>query len=149
VSNRREAREFCLQFLYHYQLPIFQETKKNSLEPSELFNRILEFKQTLDLNLDADQQAYVIAIVRGILKEVDSLEGIVTKYLKNWKLSRLSKIEHTLLILATYELMFTPETPSKVVINEAIELSKKYSTKESGSFINGILDSILKSEVKA
>ena len=72
----------------------------------------------------------------------------LVKYLKNWKLSRLSKIEHTLFIMAIYELKYQQETPPKVVINEAIELGKKYSNKDSGSFINGILDNFLKNELK-
>ena len=151
VSNRRDAREFCLQFLYHFQLPIFQDAKMSlskETETSVLFERIHEFKQTLDLKISADQEAFVMSIVRGILKNIDPLEEIVTKYLKNWKLSRLSKIEHTLLIMATYELLFSKEVPEKVVINEALELSKKYSSKESSSFINGILDAILKNEEK-
>jgi transcription antitermination protein NusB len=69
---------------------------------------------------------------------------LVGKHLKNWKLQRLSRIEHTLLVMAVYELKFQKETPFKVVINEAIELAKKYSTKEAGPFLNGVLDSIAK-----
>ena len=76
------------------------------------------------------------------------LEEILVKYLQNWKLSRISKIEHTIFIMAIFELKFHPEIPGKVVINEAIELGKKYSTKESASFLNGILDSIYKQELK-
>ncbi len=147
MSNKREAREFCLQFLYHFQLPAFQEHKRE-LETSEIFKRLQEFKETLHLELSSDSQAYVTSIVKGILKSYSELEEILTKYLKNWKLSRLSKIEHTILIMGIYELKFHPETPAKVVINEAIELGKKYSSKESGSFINGVLDSFYKQEIK-
>lgn len=145
-TNKRDAREFCLQFLYHFQLPAFQEQKK-SFDTSELFERIQEFKQTLNLDLHAEAQAYVTTLVRGILTHHVVLEEILVKYLKNWKLSRISKIEHTLFIMAIYELKFHPEVPGKVVINEALELGKKYSTKESAGFLNGILDSVFKQEL--
>jgi N utilization substance protein B len=146
VSTKREAREFCLQFLYHFQLPAFQEQKKN-FDSTEIFQRVLEFKQTLNIELDTESQAFVATVVKGILKHHAELEEILVKYLKNWKLSRISKIEHTILILSIYELKYQPEVPGKVVINEAIELGKKYSSKESGGFINGILDNVYKQEL--
>jgi N utilization substance protein B len=146
VNTKRESREFCLQFLYHFQLPAFQELKKD-IETSEVFERIQEFKETLGVELNSESQAYITNIVKGILKTQNELEEILVKYLKNWKLSRISKIEHTILIMGIYELKYQPEVPAKVIINEAIELGKKYSTKESSSFINGILDSIYKQEL--
>jgi len=146
VNTNHEAREFCLQFLYHYQLPVFQDLKAN-VDTAEIFNRIQEFKETLGTDLSGQAQAYVTTLVKGITKESTELDEILVKYLKNWKLSRISKIEHTILILAIYELKAHPEIPGKVVINEAIELGKKYSTKESASFINGILDNVMKQEL--
>lgn len=147
VSTKREAREFCLQFLYHFQLPAFNELKKEP-DSVEIFDRLQEFKQTLGIELSSENQAFVATMVKGILKEHEILEEMLVKYLKNWKLSRISKIEHTIFIMAIYELKFHPEVPGKVVINEAIELGKKYSTKESAGFLNGILDSIYKQELK-
>ncbi len=147
MNIKSEAREFCLQFLYHFQLPAFSELKKN-LETADVFERIQEFKETLGRELNSEGQAYVASTAKGILQTHEELETILTKYLKNWKLSRISKIEHTIFMLAIYELKFTPNVPAKVVINEAIELGKKYSTKESSSFINGILDSVMKQELK-
>jgi len=146
VSTKREAREFCLQFLYHFQLPTFTEQKK-SLDTVEIFERVQEFKQTLGAELDPEAQAYVATLVKGILKTHTELEEILVKYLKNWKLSRISKIEHTIFIMAIYELKYHQDVPGKVVINEAIELGKKYSTKESAGFLNGILDSVFKQEL--
>lgn len=146
MSTKREAREFCLQFLYHFQLPAFQEQKKN-VDSTEIFQRVQEFKQTLGIELDSEAQAYVATMVKGILQHHAELETILVKYLKNWKLSRISKIEHTIFILAIFELKFHPEVPGKVVINEAIELGKKYSTKESAGFLNGILDNVFKQEL--
>jgi len=147
VSTKREAREFCLQFIYHFQLPVFQEQKK-AIEAEEIFERVHEFRQTLGVELPTESLAYVSTMVKGILKHHQELEEILVKYLKNWKLSRISKIEHTIFIMAIYELKFHPEVPGKVVINEAIELGKKYSTKESAGFLNGILDNVFKQELK-
>lgn len=147
MNNKREAREFCLQFLYHFQLPAFQELKQSN-DTVEIFSRLQDFKQTLGIDLSSENQAYVATLVKGILKTSSQLEETLVKYLKNWRLSRISKIEHTILMMAIYELKHHQEVPAKVVINEAIELGKKYSTKESAGFINGILDSIFKQELK-
>lgn len=146
MSTKHEAREFCLQFLYHFQLPAFQELKKNS-DTVDIFQKVQEFKQTLGTELHSEAQAYVSTMVKGILKHHEELEEILVKYLKNWKLSRISKIEHTIFIMAIYELKYQTDVPGKVVINEAIELGKKYSTKESAGFLNGILDNVFKQEL--
>lgn len=146
MNTKREAREFCLQFLYHFQLPVFQDLKKN-VDSVEIFKRMQEFKETLGVELSSEGQAYVATLVKGITKHLEELDEILVKYLKNWKLSRISKIEHTIFIMAIYELKYQPDVPGKVVINEAIELGKKYSTKESAGFLNGILDNVFKQEL--
>ncbi len=143
MNTRRETREFCLQFLYHFQLPIFNESKKILASDSvELFDQLTTFRETLGVTMPAQEQVWVSNIAKGLLTNIDQLEELAQKHLKNWKLQRLSRIEHTLLLMAAYELKHTPDTPYKVVINEAIELAKKYSTKESGDFLNGVLDAI-------
>jgi len=143
LNTRRETREFCLQFLYHFQLPIFNESKKILAKDSvELFDQLTTFRETLGVTMSSQEQVWVSSIAKGLLGHIDELEALAQKHLKNWKLQRLSRIEHTLLLMAAYELKYTPETPYKVVINEAIELAKKYSTKESGDFLNGVLDAI-------
>ncbi len=143
LSTRREAREFCLQFLFHFQLPVFQDQKKTIAADSvELFERINTFRETLGVTLSSQDQAWVTTMTKGILQNITLLEEMVSAHLKNWKMNRLSRIELTLLLMAAYELKFQKDTPFKVVINEAIELSKKYSTKESGQFINGVLDTL-------
>ncbi len=146
MSTKSQAREFCLQFLYHLQLPVFNDLKKET-DPKELNKRINEFKETLETELSSEAQSFVSEHIGRIIAEYDSLEEILVKYLKkSWKLSRISRIEHTIFILAIYELKFLKDVSGKVIINEAIELGKKYSTKESGAFINGVLDNIYKSE---
>jgi transcription antitermination protein NusB len=148
LNTRRETREFCLQFLYHFQLPVFQDAKKTLAQDSvELFEQISLFRETLQIHMSSQELAWVSSLSKGLLQHVASLEELVQVHLKNWKLSRLSRIEHTLLLMAAYELKHT-DTPFKVVINEAIELAKKYSTKESGDFINGVLDAIQKESTR-
>lgn len=146
MNTKSEAREFSLQFLYHFQLAAFQEQKK-SFDAESVLDRVEEFKQTLGQQLSSEAETYVKTLVQGILKTHVELEEILVKYLKNWKLTRISKIEHTIFILAIYELKYQPSVPGKVVINEAIELGKKYSTKESAGFLNGILDGVFKQEL--
>ena len=145
MNTRRETREFCLQFLYHFQLPAFQDQKLAlASDGNELFERMSAFRETLNLTLPSHEQAWVAHMVKGILTHADQLEELIQQHLKNWKLARLSRIEHTLLVMAAYELKYQKDTPFKVAINEAIELGKKYSTKESGQFLNGVLDQIAK-----
>ena len=82
------------------------------------------------------------APVKGILQEQADVEELLVKYLKNWKLSRLSKIEHTIFMMAIYELKYHPEVPGKVVINEAIELAKSFGGADGHKYVNGVLDKL-------
>lgn len=145
--KKREVREFCFQYFFHLQLPVFNELRKslsNTKASEEILESIAEFKESTNTLLSEEHSKYVVQSICGTLKHYDELETIITKNLKNWKLERLSKVDHTILLLSTYELVIDKETPSSVVINEAIEISKKYGSSESSSFINGILDSISK-----
>ena len=74
VSTKREDREFCLQFLYHFQLPVFQEQKKD-IAPEEIFERVHEFRQTLGVELPTESIAYVSTMVKGILKHHEELRN--------------------------------------------------------------------------
>ncbi len=150
MSHHPKAREFCLQFLYHFQLPIFEpERKLNNVEFNsvEIFNRMEAFRTTLNLEIDSAEQAYLATIIKGLFAHLDEIEDLIVKHAKNWKLSRISKIEHTLLLMTVYELKYHPEISYKLVMNEAIDLAKKYSSVDAGAFVNGILDSIYKKEI--
>lgn len=145
MNKKREAREFCFQYFFHLQLPIFEKFKEEFNE-SELNESISEFKEATNSLFDNDLNSYIKTQIEGTLKNALSLEETIQKYLKNWKLSRISKVDHTVLLLAAFELLIDKSTPSTVVINEAIEISKKYGTVESGPFVNGVLDNLLKNE---
>ncbi|NIT13311.1 MAG: transcription antitermination factor NusB [Candidatus Dadabacteria bacterium] len=138
MGVRRRAREHSLQFLY--QIDLLQSSSKHNdiIKQVELYwdnKDKLPEKQVIDFSN---------RINIGTAENLQSLDEIISKYSKNWKLNRLSKIDRNILRIAVYELLFMKDVPGKVVINEAIEIAKKYGTEESGSFINGILDKINK-----
>lgn len=93
--------------------------------------------------------AYAEALVRGVQIEWRPVEDLVRKYLIGWDYGRLAVVDRTLLRMATYELLFEKDIPPAVSIDEAIELAKKYSTAESGKFVNGVLGNLLMETPKA
>jgi N utilization substance protein B len=80
--------------------------------------------------------------VRGTLSSINDLDEIISKHSKNWKITRMASTDRVVLRLATFEIL-EKMAPDKVILNEAIELAKRYGTEHSGSFVNGILDAIL------
>ncbi len=148
MNNFRSAREFCFQFFFHLQLPVFASLKQELKEDNNLTNlrtSITDFKTSTNVLLDDKANEFVETQIVNTLKYYSEIEGIIEKNLKNWKISRLSKVDYTNLLLAVNELCYTKTAPMKVIINEAIEISKKFGSLESASFINGVLDSVAKS----
>ena len=84
-------------------------------------------------------------LVNGVIDTGTKLDSIIEQYSSNWKISRMSCVDRNIIRIALYEFLFCDDIPSRVSINEAIEIGKKYGTKDSGAFINGIMDSICKS----
>ncbi|MEK4426027.1 transcription antitermination factor NusB [Solibacillus sp. FSL K6-1523] len=122
--KRTEARQKALQVLFQ-------------LDSTEL-----TFKEAIGHVLEEEQKsnAFLEQLVRGTTEHKTEIDAALEKNLENWTLSRLPKIERTVLRLAVYELMFAnTETPSKVVMNEAIELSKTFGDEKSSKFVNGVL----------
>ena len=81
-------------------------------------------------------------LVTGVLDAMGEIDGTIERFSSNWKISRMSCVDRNIIRIAVFELIHCKEIPSKVSINEAIDVGKKYGTEESGAFINGILDSI-------
>lgn len=151
MNKKREAREFCFQYFFHLQLPIFKEIKTdltNDESDKTLDESIAEFKETTNTLLSSDLSSFVKAQIKSTLINYENIEKIIQDHLKNWKLNRISRVDNTVLLLATNELCFMTETPKNVIINEAIEISKKFGNAESGAFINGVLDNIAKANEK-
>ena len=133
--SRILARENCFKLMFEYEF--LKERNELSL---------LSFLDSEDLN--DDEKQFVQNTYDGMIENNDKLEEIILKYLKGYTLGRIYKVDLVILKLAVYELMFSNEgTPSKVVINEAVEMAKKYSTDNSFRFVNGVLASIVKGEV--
>ena len=129
--NRTEAREKIMIILYQIDLYV-----KDNI-PYDLENVFHE-------NLEMDNK-FVRDVVNGVLENRENIDKVITKYLDNWDLDRLGKTDRAILRLSTYEMLYY-STPKIVVINEAVELAKKYSTEDSPSFVNGILAKVVRKE---
>ena len=130
--NRSAAREETFKLLYSLEIQ-----KENLKEQMDIYLENAEISDENTMN-------YMRNIVEGIDKNISEIEEKISENLKkDWKIERISKINLVLLKLAIYEILYT-ETPFKVVINEAVELAKKYGDDTSPNFVNGILASIVK-----
>lgn len=100
-----------------------------------------------DEDLTSEEKKFVEEEYAGLISKNEELEGIISKHLKGYTLNRIFKVDLAILKIAIYEMLFSAEkTPHGVVINEAVELAKKYSTEKSYSFVNGLLASVNKGE---
>lgn len=129
--TRREARELIMKMLY-----------EKTFQPEKDPNALVE-DYTQDMK--GKVKDFIVAEFKGILEHEEEIDAIITKSAENWSLSRIAKVDHMLLRMATYELKWGEDIPAKVAINEAIEIAKIYSTDKSPKFINGILGNIAKS----
>lgn len=150
MNNKRETREFCFQYFFHLQLPIFKEIKSQLLEnnSSMLNSDLEEFAQTSQFSLTNEAKSFILTRLKDAIVNYNDIQEKIETYLKNWKFDRIAKVDQTILILGFSEIMQDKDL-YKVIINESIELAKKYGTKESSSFVNGVLDNFVKKEVNA
>lgn len=129
--SRRFARETCFKLMFEYEFL----HQKNDITLDEFLD---------DDNLDQDDKDFVINEYEGLIKHNDEICEIISNNLKGYTLNRIYKIDLSILKIAVYEIVFSSlKTPSSVVINEAVELAKKYSTDKSYSFVNGVLASVV------
>lgn len=102
------------------------------------------FKENSEEGLDGIDFGYINNILEGINEKRAELDSIIEKNLQNWKLDRISKINLCILEMGIYEMLYVEDVPEKVALNEALELTKRYSDEKSVSFVNGVLDKVLK-----
>ncbi len=133
MKNRSELREIIMKVLY--QINLFKEAKID-------YNKEDLIKEQLEVEND-----FVNDSINGIENHQKEIIELANKYLKDWTIDRLNKVDQAILELGIYELMYT-DTPSVVAINEAIELSKKYSDEAVTKMINGVLDKVYHEEEK-
>jgi len=131
MSKRRLAREYALQTLYIAEAASMSVTEA-TLYTNNFFG-----------NLDEDTFPFCKDLVNGALTNAKKIDKILSSYATNWSVERMSSVDRCILRIATYEIVFSSDkAPIPAIIDEAIELSKKYSTDKSGKFINGLLDRI-------
>ena len=133
MKNRSELREVIMKVLY--QVNLFEDSKIE-----------YDINDLIKEQLEVENQ-FVNDCVEGVIKNKKDIIKLANKYLKDWTMDRLNKVDQAILSLGIYELMYT-DTPSIVSINEAIELSKKYSDEAVTKMINGVLDKIYHEEEK-
>ena len=130
--NRSQIREMAFKYLYQVEVQ-----KENNPDTINLFFENNEIK-------NEEAKKYILDVTTGIKNNIENIKSIIEKNLKkDWKIDRISKVTLAILKLAIYEMVYT-KTPFKVVINEAVELAKKYGEDSAPTFVNGILASVVK-----
>lgn len=127
-GNRRKSRELALQVLFQAEFG----------EGAALGDRLDYFRQSFSIKTEVLE--YSQHLLKAIESQLPDIDAKLQAASQNWKLERMSLVDKNILRLAASELLHSKDTPPKVVINEAIELAKQYSSQESHQFINGILD---------
>ena len=147
ANNRRRGREYALKVLFALKYGDEQVSADHVLE--QFWNNFVFSEDPLGEPLEMGGPPVPQAVklftgnlVGGVLKNRALLDAQIAAAARNWSLSRMAPVDLALLRMATYELMFVPETPAAVILNEAIEIAKCYGTRESPAFVNGLLDKI-------
>lgn len=130
MNVRRKARETALQALY-----------KLDISAGSAIEKDLELEE---LAPGTEARRYCEALVGGVSSRLAELDSEIEKHSENWTISRMSIVDRNILRIAVWELLYSAEVPYKVVIDEAVELAKRFGTDESGPFINGIVDRVRK-----
>ena len=154
MGKRREARERAVQFLFQYDLNLPENLEEALAHfwQSQRAAAIAEDKgkatwgQQTELPPpsaeDAEVQLFAEPLIRGTIQHRDALDAKICQYAKNWDLHRMAVVDRNVMRLAIYEMLHREDIPPVVSINEAVDIAKKFSTPESGKFVNGILDKV-------
>lgn len=135
-ANRTMTRENAMRVLYQiflYKKNKIEYTVENTIN-EYMDNMPLEDRKTINIE-------FLKELVEGVLNNIDDIDKEISKYLENWTIDRLGLTDQAIIRISVYELLYT-DTPNLVCINEAIELSKKYSDEKVSKMINGVLDKI-------
>jgi N utilization substance protein B len=156
MGLRREARERAVQFLFQYDInPGDEQDLAQNLNQFWHTHRLSEsgyekgnatWGKQVELpdptTRDASVRVFAEDLIRGVLEKKGELDIKLQKYLRNWDLARMAVVDRNVLRMAIYELYYREDIPPVVSLNEAIEIAKRFSTRESGKFVNGLLDRI-------
>ena len=131
MGKRRLSRELVLKFLYQFEI--------NGGDLDEQIKLFLKQNSSKD-----DVESFMRGLVFSLLDKVKEIDEVIQKYSDHWVLDRMTVIDRNILRMGVCELLFDFSTPPKVVINEAIDIAKKYGNEDSPEFINGVLDKVYK-----
>ncbi len=131
MTRRSRGREVALQVLY--------QLEQNSVAPPEEVRRFIQRRLLGERKLCE----FTEGLIAGVKEHQTQIDAMISQVAENWRLDRMAAIDRNILRLGAYEMLFRPEVPAKVAINEALELAKRYSTAQSSRFVNGILDRVL------
>jgi N utilization substance protein B len=131
MTQRRCARECALEVLYRLDI--------GAEDVEKIINEILAKKK-----FSPQGRKFFLQLVEETQKNMTDIDKTITATLQHWTLSRLSSVDRAIIRVACCELLYFPDTPPKVVINEALEIAKRFSSAESARFVNGILDAVYK-----
>ncbi|MCK4777622.1 MAG: transcription antitermination factor NusB [Actinomycetia bacterium] len=136
------SREIAIQTLYQYKCGVVSIPEL--LDFNWVTDEITEDLEWPVKEIDGDIRDFAVKLISGTLENLNDIDSIIEKHLIHWVISRISYVDHSILRIAIYEIIYIESVPMKVTINEAIELGKNYGTPKSGKFINGVLDVVRK-----
>jgi len=139
VGLRRKGREYALQLLFGSDLSgTAQPTTGRPVGDLPAF--------WAQRRAAPEVQSFAESLVRGVAAHEDDIDAVISRHAKNWVMARMAAVDRNVLRVAVYELLYAPEIPERVVLNEAIDIAKKYGGVDSGAFVNGVLDDIVRHE---
>lgn len=157
MRDRRKAREIALQVLYKLDMDRTDIPDAVSLfwthftAPEEVFEPFWEYfddpeearrQKNRNFTVSSEAKSFSIHLIEGAWHNRHEIDRIIGDCSEHWSISRMSKVDRSILRMAVYELLYCDDIPPKVTLNEAIDLGKTYGSENSGSFINGILDAL-------
>ncbi len=154
MSKRREARERAVQFLFQHDLnpPSNLEAELAQFWNSQRAAALEDEKgpakwgETTELPPptieEAEMRLFAEPLIKGVLQHRDAIDERIKKFCKNWDFNRIAVVDRNVMRLAIYEMLHREDIPPVVSINEAVDIAKKFSTPDSGKFVNGILDKV-------
>ena len=137
MGIRRKGREIALQTLYAIE---FIDHEHNDLELIYQ-EKLQEIAEAKEIQLDSKIYDFALEIVRNTIHRIDEIDENISSHSTNWKVNKIADLDKAVLRIAIYEMMFTATAPA-IIMNEAIEIAKKFCSDSSSKFVNGILNSI-------
>jgi N utilization substance protein B len=131
-GTRRTGRAYALQLLY----------ARDGDSATDVVELATRWASELELEVDAQAQTFARELVAAAVARAAEVDELITSASKNWRIDRMSRVDRNILRLGACELLAFRDVPTKVVINEAVELAKRFGTAESSAFVNGVLDRI-------